>query len=144
MFEKLMLWIAGSVFATMVIFCIYVVATMPPKPGSYLDRNVTTVETLDGTWSSKAKDGISFKALVRYGNIEVNLVTDNNIALYWAGTFYLSAEDDQIVSVADKAKLEGSLLGSTSDTKIFTYDGDKLSFTFGAMGVSTKIEMEKN
>lgn len=120
---------------------IWAVASMPPKPGSYADSNVEEVLVLDGTWESKSDP--SFKALIKNGTIEVNIISDNTASLYWKGTFEWTPGKESIVSIADKAALDGSLLGSLADDKTFLYKGDNLIFDVGMLGTTTTITMEK-
>lgn len=135
--------LSAAVGVVLTILIIALVVTMPPKPGSYGDDNVETVVVLDGVWVSPESNGTQFKALVKNGTIEINLESADTTALYWKGTFPWNAGDENVISVADTEALEGSILGSQDKDKLFTYNGDNISFKFGALGVTTVIKMKK-
>ena len=130
--------LAAALFGTI----IYAVASMPPKAGSYADKNATEVVVLDGAWKSTSDDP-NFRALIKNGTIEVYFVADDTSSLYWKGTFPWNKGDESVPSTADVAALEGSLLGSQAKQKRFLYNGDNLLFDFTIMGTTTTITMEK-
>lgn len=132
------LTLACALFATI----IYAVASMPPKAGSVADTNATEVVVLDGAWKS-TKDDPKFRSLIKNGTIEVYIVADDTSSLYWKGSFPWNKGDETISSTADREALDGSLLGSNANTKVFLYDGDNIVFDFTIMGTTTTITMEK-
>ena len=132
------LTLAAALFGTI----IYAVASMPPKAGSYSDKNVTEVLVLDGAWTSTDAEP-KFRSLIKNGTIEVFIVAEDTTSLYWKGSFPWNKGDETITSTADVAALEDSLLGSTAKSKVFLYDGDNLVFDFTIMGTTTTITMEK-
>lgn len=102
-----------------------------------------TNDNIVETWKYDS-NGVEFESFIENGVITISLVGDGSRALYWKGTFVVPDNDGKkfvVESKADTFALKGSMLGSTDPTKTFTYDNRKLSFEFGAMGVTKTVEM---
>lgn len=115
--------------------------TMPPKAGPYVD-GTTKALVMDGVWESDSDP--KFKALIRNGVIEINIVAEDTTTLYWKGTFPWTPDATEIKSMADRAALDPTMFGSGEESKTFVYRGSQLDFDFTIMGVKTTIELEKN
>jgi hypothetical protein len=103
---------------------------------------------MDGTWKSAETAGSSFVATVKNNTITVIWkMPDTSEGLYWVGDFpskiISGAASTGVISNADQAQLAKSVVGSQSEYKEFTYEGDVLSFDFTAMGVTKKVELKK-
>ena len=99
----------------------------------------------NGTWTqTDESDTATMVATINDGVISINVNSPDASALYWKGTWPAMPTGDTqtIKSVADKAALEASLMGSQSDTKTFTYKNETLSFEFQALGVKRTIHLK--
>lgn len=145
---KLRLGIIVAFIAALLSISVYAVVSMPSKQEVLLGASAKEPVMLDGAWASKVSENkVMFTALVKGNSIEVNLISEDTsegdlTALYWAGTFR-TMDEKTWTSVADTERLSGSILGSMDTTKTFTYEDGKLSFNFGALGVTKIIQMEK-
>lgn len=94
----------------------------------------------DGVWKS---DGdFIFVAKISDGHIRVVWeVDDSTSGIYWDGTF--PSKGTKIVSKGVRDTLDASLVGSSDNTKKFTYKNGKLSFDFHAMGMKRRINLER-
>lgn len=131
------------IIATLAVVGIILTAilTMPPKAGPYVD-STTKALVMDGVWESDSDP--KFKALIRNGVIEINIVAEDTTTLYWKGTFPWTPDATEIKSMADRAALDPSMFGSGEESKTFVYRGSQLDFDFTIMGTKTTIELEKN
>lgn len=99
----------------------------------------------NGSYVSSGSD-TQFGAVIDKGVITVNIDGDGASALYWKGTFVVPDNNGSkfvVQSAADTEALKVSMLGSTDPAKDFTYDGGKLMFSFGMMGVTTSVTLVK-
>lgn len=99
----------------------------------------------DGTWTqTDESDAYTMVATIHDGVITININAPDQSALYWTGTWPASVTDTKqtITSVADRAALDASLLGSQDATKDFKYEHEVLSYKFTALGVTQTIHME--
>lgn len=100
----------------------------------------------NGSYVSSGSD-TQFGAVIDKGVITVNIEGDGASALYWKGSFVVPDNNGSkfvVQSAADTEALKASMLGSTDPTKDFTYDGGKLTFSFGMMGVTKTVELKKS
>jgi len=95
-----------------------------------------TADNLNGTWRDQ-----DMVATITTNHIEIQMGNEGGSALYWVGTFPQGS--DHIVSVADKKALEGAILGSVDDTKLFTYNGHRIMFQQSLMGVTRTLHLKK-
>lgn len=105
----------------------------------------TTQDAVSGTYASSGSD-TPFVAVVEKGVITINIESDGSKALYWKGTFVVPDNDGKKFTVDSKADVEAlkeSMFGSQDANKVFTYDGGKLSYEFGMMGVTTTVALIK-
>lgn len=105
---------------------------------------------LTGQWKQTNSDSPdSYQTATISGNtIEVFWYTesDQTSALYWAGTFDAPTTVDEPYiwnSVNDKEKTSTAMLASGDDTKTFTYESGKISYSVSALGVTTTVTLEK-
>lgn len=85
-------------------------------------------------------------ATISGNTITVNWVTKDSTALYWAGTFEPPASADEPYtweSKNDTEKTSLAIMASSDETKTFTYEDGKISYDVSAMGVTTKVKLEK-
>lgn len=112
-------------------------SNMPDTPNPAINWN--------GTWTqSDDSDAFTAVATINDGVIKINLNSPSGSALYWAGTWPAMPTDDTqtITSVADRAALDASILGSQADKKDFAYKDGVLSFPFTALGVTHTIHLK--
>ena len=112
------------------------------EPAESSSENVVEVETpvnLNGEWAAE-----SFEATISDDLIEIYLVDEatDTRGLYWKGTFP-EPVDGKTISEADQEALDGSLLGSTADTKSFVIVVDTVQFEFTMMGVTSWTALER-
>lgn len=95
----------------------------------------TTADTkeplnLEGVWGVEpAEDGTTIQAIISGETIEVNWVASGENWLYWSGSYEAPTESSDTYSWTSQAdgKAKNSLLGSSEDTKEFTYKNGILS-----------------
>ena len=92
--------------------------------------------SLDGTWKA---DG--FTATIASNSIEIHIVSTDSESLYWKGTF--PSGIDKITSIADTEALSMSLLGSQDSEKVFSIDGNKITFKMSMMGTTKTVKLKK-
>lgn len=105
---------------------------------------------LTGTWlPDDYKTAEMYQeAIINGDTITVNWVSteDDTKMLYWAGTYVAPTDAGSSYSwdsTADHEQTDLSLFASSDDTKTFTYDNGKLSYTASGFGVSKTIELKK-
>lgn len=101
----------------------------------------------NGTWTqTDESDTATMVATINDGVIEININAPDGSALYWKGTWpaQVTGDHQSITSVADKAALDASIMGSQADTKVFTYKDDQLSFEFQALGVKRTLHLRRD
>ena len=84
----------------------------------------------------------NFRASIEEDVIVIQIIGDDSEMLYWQGS-WKNGETD-VVSTGDRQALDGSLMGSQSETKEFTVDGDTLQFDFQAMGTKSVETLKKD
>lgn len=85
-------------------------------------------------------------ATITGDTIEINWVSTDSKALYWAGTFVAPATDEEPYtwdSQNDHDKTGSAIMASSDDTKTFTYSGGQISYDVSAMGVTQTVRLEK-
>lgn len=126
----------------------------PPAPGETAAEEAPAPEVeapadLTGSWKTvdNASEDSWQEVTIDATTIEINWVSDggDTKALYWLGTFEAPAEagDYTFTSQADTEALSKSIMGSGDTEKVFTYEGDQLSWEVSAMGVTKKVRAEK-
>lgn len=101
--------------------------------------------SLQGKWASDSSNGTSMNAVVKNDVIKITIDDEDSSSLYWQGTFAKTATNgDTIVSKADTAALESSILGSQNKTKAFTYDDGTLTFDMSMMGTTKHVKLSKS
>lgn len=131
--RKLLALLAACFFVVSLASC----STTPPED--------LKAKTLLGTWVSTNQD-LDMVANVTRGNIDISMNSGGVSALYWRGTFLVPTpiSDNMLIpSVADKAALESSLLGSGADTKDFQYKNGQLSYDFTIAGITQTVYLER-
>ncbi|GAA2575508.1 hypothetical protein [Microbacterium binotii] len=105
---------------------------------------------LTGEWKqSNSNDPDSYQAAtITADALTINWVSDggSTTALYWAGTYTAPAEPADTYtwdSANDTTKTDTALLASGDPTKTFTYVDGKLSYDVTAMGVTKKVELQR-
>lgn len=105
---------------------------------------------LQGLWkqtNSKASDTWQ-EAKISGNTIEVHFIGDNGDtkSLYWAGTFVAPTAPGASYgweSKNDKSKTGGSVVGSPSDTKTFSFADGALSWDVTMMGTTVRVKAER-
>lgn len=114
-------------------------ATPEPTPELVLD--------LTGVWTQVDAGDSYQQATIQGDTIEINWIwTDGTSALYWAGSFSAPSTADEPytwTSTNDTSKTSGALMASSDETKDFTYEGGKISYSVSMMGVTTTVQLEK-
>lgn len=114
-------------------------ATPEPTPDPIPD--------LTGVWTQVDAGDSYQQATIQGDTIEINWIgTDGSAALYWAGSFTAPTTADEPytwTSTNDTSKTSGALMASGDETKDFTYDDDKISYSVSMMGVTTTMQLEK-
>jgi hypothetical protein len=96
--------------------------------------------------------GDIMSATVKDGKITVDMLLDPGTegdskaeGTYWDGSFDTSNTSDSftVVSDANLAMLNTSVLGSQDDTKTFDYKNGDLSFPFEMLGIKTTVHLSK-
>lgn len=106
-------------------------------PGAGFDLPLVQMQ---GTWSAEA-NGTKFLATIKNKKITIEMGDDVTTAIYWYGTFPETESHDATFN-SDKVETNKIVLsGATS--KVFTLEGDILSFEFEAMGVKKQIGMQR-
>lgn len=102
---------------------------------------------LTGVWTQVDAGDSYQQATIQGDTIEINWIgTDGTSALYWAGSFSApSTADDPYTwtSTNDTSKTSGALMASSDETKDFTYEGGKISYSVSMMGITTTVQLEK-
>ena len=106
------------------------------------------IPDLSGTWKSKENNGSYQEAIITADTIEINWVSDegNTKSIYWVGSYTAPTEATDTyewVSERDADKTDSALLASTDDTKTFSYNNGKLSYSVSALGTTTTMELTK-
>lgn len=104
------------------------------------------VPDMTGNWTEvDPGDGMYHVAVIQEDTIEVYWVSETINALYWAGTFAASSEEETNVwhSMNDTEKTQMSILSSGEETKTFTYEDGKLSYEVSAFGVTSVVELKR-
>lgn len=102
---------------------------------------------LTGVWTQVDAGDSYQQATIQGDTIEINWIgTDGTSALYWAGSFSAPSTADEPytwTSTNDTSKTSGALMASSDETKDFTYEGGKISYSVSMMGVTTTVQLEK-
>lgn len=97
--------------------------------------------SLNGTWKS---DSPSMTAHISNNTIEIDMTGGDSSALYWKGTMPSSTADGaELLSNGDTKAMDNSMLGSQDASKRFVYKDGKLTFTFGILGTTRTVELER-
>lgn len=103
---------------------------------------------LTGEWkqtNGTSKDSYQ-TATITGDTIEINWVSADSKALYWAGTFAAPETADEPYtwdSQNDHDKTGSAIMASSDDTKTFTYSDGQISYDVSAMGVTQTVRLEK-
>lgn len=110
----------------------------------------STVSDLTGVWSEENvnSEDAWMEAVITEGTISIDWVSDGGDTrfVYWVGTFNPEVEGaspQDVVSERNVEETDRALLASSADTKEFTYDDGKLSYSQSTMGVTMTIALEK-
>ena len=102
---------------------------------------------LTGVWTQVDAGDSYQQATIQGDTIEINWIgTDGTSALYWAGSFSAPSTADEPytwTSTNDTSKTSGALMASSDETKDFTYEDGKISYSVSMMGVTTTLQLEK-
>lgn len=100
---------------------------------------------LDGTYVYTTSGDNAIVAEVKQDTILINFKNDDNLGLYWSGTFKSLAKDgDTINSAGNVEQLQKSATGSQDSAKEFAIGDGTISFKMSMMGQSKVIELKKN
>lgn len=98
------------------------------------------VVDLQGDWIA-SENGRDFSANVSNGNISIELGNADVTMLYWNGTFDTANTSGSII-VSQKVEMDRPVM-SRAVSKEFTFENDKLSFTFEIMGTKRTVVMDR-
>lgn len=115
-----------------------------PTPSPIPNPSVDPL-TFDGIW--KSKGNVVMSAKIEGNAIDIDWILDeNNKSIYWVGTFPVpktNSKDIVVISKPNQEIMELSVLGSTAKSKEFLYVDGRISFDFTALGITSRIELEK-
>lgn len=135
-------------FAKKILFCscLMLMAGCSNKPAASTPAPVEPLD-LTGTWVSEASDeGAYTEAVITDDSIEINWITDEANALYWAGSYEAPAKPGNSyswTSKGDTKRMQASILASSEETKDFTYKDGVIKYKSAMMGVTKTVELEK-
>ncbi len=100
---------------------------------------------LTGVWKSEENEGSYHEATITEDTMVINWVSPDINAVYWAGTYEAPGEESKEYSWESKndhEKTDASLMGSSDETKEFTYKDGVISYEVTALGVTKTMELE--
>lgn len=112
----------------------------PPTPKPVVHTS------LAGDWTAvnSTKDG-GMAATIDDTGIVINWTGPDTTALYWKGTFPMSAGNETIVSKGDTKAMDASVMAeSLMDNKPFTIKDGKIIFDVSMMGVTKRVTLVKD
>lgn len=119
-------------------------AVVLPEPPT---QKATVHMSLAGNWTAEGStpDG-GMNATIDDTGIVVNWTGPNVEALYWKGTFPLSAGNEKVVSKGDVAEMEHSLMAESihPNSKEFEIKDGKIHFTVSIQGVTKSVTLDKD
>lgn len=102
---------------------------------------------LTGVWTQVDAEDSYQQATIQGDTIEIDWINaDGTSALYWSGSFTAPTTPDEPytwTSTNDTTKTDGALLASSDETKDFTYENGKISYSVSFMGATTTMQLEK-
>ncbi|MBO4360618.1 MAG: hypothetical protein J5822_07050 [Eubacteriaceae bacterium] len=101
---------------------------------------------LTGNWEESPQNELYMSAHIEEGVIEVYWMFDGEKILYWAGTYDPPRDNPKEyswVSKNDKVKTGNAMMGSTKDTKEFSYSNDTLTFEISQNGELSTVELKR-
>ena len=105
---------------------------------------------LSGEWKSEEKEEAFQGANITDDTIEIYWVGQDDgedfVALYWAGTFVPPSDGKEPYSwesVNDTEKTSSALLASEDETKVFTYQDGKISYSVTFAGETRTLDLQK-
>lgn len=103
---------------------------------------------LYGVWVMDGTDGTEnvLQLVIEDDSMTVDFVLDGERWLYWAGSYAAPTEPGDSykwTSENDRSRTDSSLLGSTSATKDFVYQGDRIAFDVTMQGETEHVELRK-
>lgn len=123
-----------------------------PKPGDRVDGTVVAAATdniqeYDGYWEMvDGTDEFWMTAQIRDNEIRVDWNGEDINGVYWQGSWPSTINPDggdEILSAANQAVLDNSILGSQDANKTFVYENETLKFNLTVRGITTTIKMQK-
>lgn len=115
-----------------------------PEPPTQKPVNHTSFA---GDWTAKGSDDNGgMAATIDDTGIVINWTGKDVSALYWKGTFPMSAEDGTVTSKGDVEAMKDSLMAESinPESKKFTIKDGKIIFTVTALGVTKTVTLEKD
>lgn len=117
------------------------------EPESTPEPTPDPVPDLTGVWTQVDAGDSYQQATIQGDTIEINWIgTDGTSALYWAGSFTAPSTADEPytwTSANDTSRTSGALMASSDETKDFTYEDGKISYSVSMMGVTKTVQLEK-
>lgn len=105
------------------------------------------IPDLTGVWTQVDAGDRYQQATIQGDTIEINWIgADGTSALYWAGSFIAPTTEDEPytwTSANDTSKTSGALMASGDETKDFTYEDGKISYSVSMMGITNTMQLEK-
>lgn len=111
------------------------------------EGEAATPVDLAGEWkmSNAKSDAADMIATISADSISVSFVVDGDSYLYWSGSYVAPTEAGDTYKWTSKAdgKAASAMMGSSDDTKDFSYDKGTLSFDVTIDGETATVEMDK-
>lgn len=105
------------------------------------------VADLTGGWklSNASNDDADVVATIKEDNISISFIVEGDSYLYWSGSYVAPTEPGDTYKWTSEAdgKAASALLGSSDETKDFSYDNGVLSFDVTIDGDTGTVEMKK-
>lgn len=114
-------------------------------PVQEAEEQQEAVLDLAGTWKVEGSDPDSWQELTISGDVmTIGWVSDggDTRALYWAGTYPAPTEPSDTwswTSENDHEQTDTALMASSDETKDFEFDGEQISYSVSALGITKTV-----
>lgn len=115
-------------------------AAKAPEMLAPKDQDEAASASYVGEWIQKNHGDSWQEAVVTDGYIEVYWVSEDMLALYWAGTFEADGDGTKL-SKNDFEKTQYALMASGAETKEFECQGGEIAYEVTAMGMTTTLHL---
>lgn len=141
----------GILFSIVIVLsCVYIVQQLPndtkgSSATAYSAAQIQMPADFTGTWKTKKGVTPNISAKIAGGMIDIQMVDGDNSLTFWNGTLDNPTDKDPHITSVGRGigDPNGKPYWSTEKQMEFTYEGGQLTFAFSAVGVSTKVAMER-